>query len=62
MFSIAVPDDVFAPTYVWKGSVEHKAVKQPTTLTITSFNTTTGRVNATLTNRNTELLLSGKKH
>ncbi|KAL7840124.1 hypothetical protein AOLI_G00254470 [Acnodon oligacanthus] len=55
----SVPDDVFAPTYVWKGSVEHKAVKQPTTLTITSFNATTGRVNATLTNRNAELLLSG---
>ncbi|XP_072548530.1 CUB and sushi domain-containing protein 3 isoform X2 [Salminus brasiliensis] len=55
----SVPDDVFVPAYVWKGSLEHKAVKQPTTLTITSFNITSGRVNATLTNRNTELLLSG---
>ncbi|KAK3540800.1 hypothetical protein QTP86_001980 [Hemibagrus guttatus] len=56
-----VPDDVFAPAYVWKGSLEYKAVKQPVTLTVTNFNTSSGRVNVTLTNRNTELLLSGKK-
>uniref|UniRef100_A0A672SF25 CUB and sushi domain-containing protein 3-like n=1 Tax=Sinocyclocheilus grahami TaxID=75366 RepID=A0A672SF25_SINGR len=58
---IAVPDDVFAPMYVWKGSFEYKGVKQPMTLTITSFNATTGKVNVTLTNRHSELLLSGKK-
>ncbi|XP_050987326.1 CUB and sushi domain-containing protein 3 isoform X1 [Labeo rohita] len=56
---INVPDDVFAPTYVWKGSFEYKGVKQPMTLTITSFNATTGKVNVTLTNRHSELLLSG---
>uniref|UniRef100_A0A4W4E2X2 CUB and Sushi multiple domains 3a n=1 Tax=Electrophorus electricus TaxID=8005 RepID=A0A4W4E2X2_ELEEL len=53
------PDDVFAPASIWKGSLEHRAVKQPTTLTITGFNATTGRVNATLSSRNAELLLSG---
>uniref|UniRef100_A0A673GR16 CUB and sushi domain-containing protein 3-like n=1 Tax=Sinocyclocheilus rhinocerous TaxID=307959 RepID=A0A673GR16_9TELE len=58
---VAVPDDVFAPMYVWKGSFEYKGVKQPMTLTITSFNATTGKVNVTLTNRHSELLLSGKK-
>lgn len=61
MFSVAVPDDVFALAYVWKGSLEYKAAKQPVTLTITNFNASSGRVNVTLTNRNTELLLSGKK-
>ncbi|CAB1350806.1 unnamed protein product, partial [Coregonus sp. 'balchen'] len=54
-----VPDDVFAPNYVWKGSYNYKGRKQPMTLSITSFNATTGRVNVTLTNSNMELLLSG---
>ncbi|XP_028834623.1 CUB and sushi domain-containing protein 3-like isoform X3 [Denticeps clupeoides] len=54
-----VPEDVFAPAYVWKGSYEHKGVKQPMTLTVTSFNATTGRVNVTLSDSNLELLLSG---
>ncbi|KPP79508.1 CUB and sushi domain-containing protein 3-like, partial [Scleropages formosus] len=54
-----VPDDVFAPNYIWKGSYNYKGRKQPMSLTITSFNRTTGRVNATLINRNMELLLSG---
>ncbi|XP_056125886.1 CUB and sushi domain-containing protein 3 isoform X4 [Rhinichthys klamathensis goyatoka] len=56
---VNVPDDVFAPTYVWRGSFEYKGVKQPMTLTITSFNATSGKVNVTLTNRHSELLLSG---
>uniref|UniRef100_A0A673LGJ5 CUB and sushi domain-containing protein 3-like n=1 Tax=Sinocyclocheilus rhinocerous TaxID=307959 RepID=A0A673LGJ5_9TELE len=54
-----LPDDVFAPNYVWKGSYNYKGRKQPMTLSITSFNTTTGRVNVTLTSSNMELLLSG---
>ncbi|XP_064839021.1 CUB and sushi domain-containing protein 3-like isoform X1 [Oncorhynchus masou masou] len=54
-----VPDDVFAPNYIWKGSYNYKGRKQPMTLSITSFNTTTGRVNVSLTNSNMELLLSG---
>uniref|UniRef100_A0AAY4CTR7 CUB and Sushi multiple domains 3a n=1 Tax=Denticeps clupeoides TaxID=299321 RepID=A0AAY4CTR7_9TELE len=54
-----LPDDVFAPNYIWKGSYNYKGRKQPMTLSITSFNTTTGRVNVTLTNSNMELLLSG---
>uniref|UniRef100_A0A8C1SG25 CUB and Sushi multiple domains 3 n=1 Tax=Cyprinus carpio TaxID=7962 RepID=A0A8C1SG25_CYPCA len=53
------PDDVFAPNYVWKGSYNYKGRKQPMTLSITSFNTTTGRVNVTLMSSNMELLLSG---
>ncbi|GCC19449.1 hypothetical protein chiPu_0000001, partial [Chiloscyllium punctatum] len=54
-----VPDDVFAPHYIWKGSYNYKGKKQPMTLTVTSYNTSTGRVNATLTNSNMELQLSG---
>lgn len=55
----AVPDDVFAQNYIWKGSYNFKGRKQPMTLTVTSFNASTGRVNATLSNSNMELLLSG---
>uniref|UniRef100_A0A8B9LL55 CUB and Sushi multiple domains 3a n=1 Tax=Astyanax mexicanus TaxID=7994 RepID=A0A8B9LL55_ASTMX len=55
----AFPDDVFAPNYIWKGAYNYKERKQPMTLSITSFNTTTGRVNVTLTSSNMELLLSG---
>ncbi|XP_017163010.1 CUB and sushi domain-containing protein 3-like isoform X2 [Poecilia reticulata] len=54
-----VPDDVFAPNYIWKGSYNYRGRKQPMTLSITSFNSTTGRVNVTLSNGNLELLLSG---
>ncbi|XP_067355858.1 CUB and sushi domain-containing protein 3 isoform X7 [Channa argus] len=54
-----VPDDVFAPNYIWKGSYNYRGRKQPMTLSITSFNSTTGRVNVTLSNGNMELLLSG---
>ncbi|KAJ6663105.1 hypothetical protein lerEdw1_010698 [Lerista edwardsae] len=54
-----VPDDVFAQNYIWKGSYNYKGKKQPMTLTVTNFNATSGRVNATLTNSNMELLLSG---
>uniref|UniRef100_A0A668AKV0 CUB and Sushi multiple domains 3 n=1 Tax=Myripristis murdjan TaxID=586833 RepID=A0A668AKV0_9TELE len=54
-----VPDDVFAPDFVWKGSYDYKGQKQPMTLTITSFNATTGKVNVTLTDSSMEFLLSG---
>uniref|UniRef100_A0A665TZ64 CUB and Sushi multiple domains 3a n=1 Tax=Echeneis naucrates TaxID=173247 RepID=A0A665TZ64_ECHNA len=57
-----VPDDVFAPNYIWKGSYNYRGRKQPMTLSITSFNSTTGRVNVTLSNGNMELLLSGMAH
>lgn len=57
---VTVPDDVFAPNYIWKGSYNYKGRKLPMSLMITSFNRTTGRVNATLVNRNAELLLSGR--
>lgn len=58
-FFLSVPDDVFAQNYIWKGSYNYKGKKQPMTLTVTNFNATSGRVNATLTNSNMELLLSG---
>uniref|UniRef100_A0A668ASR4 CUB and Sushi multiple domains 3 n=1 Tax=Myripristis murdjan TaxID=586833 RepID=A0A668ASR4_9TELE len=55
-----IPDDVFAPDFVWKGSYDYKGQKQPMTLTITSFNATTGKVNVTLTDSSMEFLLSGE--
>uniref|UniRef100_A0A671WK77 CUB and Sushi multiple domains 3 n=1 Tax=Sparus aurata TaxID=8175 RepID=A0A671WK77_SPAAU len=54
------PDDVFAPNYIWKGSYNYRGRKQPMTLSITSFNSTTGRVNVSLSNSNMDLLLSGR--
>ncbi len=59
VYLFTVPGDVFAPNYIWKGSYNYKGRKQPMTLSITSFNTTTGRVNVTLTSSYMELLLSG---
>lgn len=59
LFSSIVPDDVFAPNYIWKGSYNYRGRKQPMTLSITSFNSTTGRVNVSLSNSNMNLLLSG---
>ncbi|KAK7887169.1 hypothetical protein WMY93_026790 [Mugilogobius chulae] len=56
---INVPDDVFAPDFVWKGSYDYKGQKQPLTLTVTSFNTSTGKVNVTLSDSSVEFLLSG---
>lgn len=55
-----VPDDVFAPNYIWKGSYNYRGRKQPMTLSITNFNSTTGRVNVSLSNSNMDLLLSGR--
>lgn len=59
-FSLEVPDDVFAPDFVWKGSYDYKGQKQPMTLTVTSFNATAGKVNVTLTDSSMEFLLSGE--
>lgn len=59
-FSAEVPDDVFAPDFVWKGSSDYKGQKQPMSLTVTSFNATTGKVNVTLTDSSVEFLLSGE--
>ncbi|KAM9805514.1 CUB and sushi domain-containing protein 3-like [Syngnathus typhle] len=56
---INVPEDVFAPNFVWKGSYHYKEHKQPMTMTVTSFNTTTGKVNVTLNDSCVEFLLSG---
>uniref|UniRef100_A0A671XBF2 CUB and Sushi multiple domains 3 n=1 Tax=Sparus aurata TaxID=8175 RepID=A0A671XBF2_SPAAU len=53
------PDNVFAPDFVWKGSYDYKGQKQPMTLTVTSFNASTGKVNVTLTDSSMEFLLSG---
>ncbi|KAM8966399.1 CUB and sushi domain-containing protein 3 [Pelodytes ibericus] len=54
-----VPDDVFARNYVWKGFYNLKGKNQPMNLTINKYNMSTGRLNATLINSNTEFLLSG---
>lgn len=53
---------MFAQNYIWKGSYNYKGKKQPMTLTVTHFNASSGRVNATLTNSNMELLLSGRNN
>lgn len=55
-----VPDDVFAPDFLWKGSYDYKGQKQPLTLTVSSFNATSGKVNATLADSSVEFLLSGE--
>lgn len=55
-----VPDNVFASDFVWKGSYDYKGQKQPMTLTVRSFNATTGKVNVTLTDSSMEFLLSGE--
>uniref|UniRef100_A0A1A8B6K6 CUB and Sushi multiple domains 3 n=1 Tax=Nothobranchius furzeri TaxID=105023 RepID=A0A1A8B6K6_NOTFU len=54
-----VPDNVFAPDFVWRGSYDFKGQKQPMSLTVTSFNATSGKVNVTLTDSSVEFLLSG---
>ncbi|KAJ8013388.1 hypothetical protein DPEC_G00052750 [Dallia pectoralis] len=56
---IHVPDDIFAPDFIWRGSYDYKSQKQPMTMTVTSFNTTTGMVNVTLSDGNVEFLLAG---
>ncbi|XP_037533201.1 CUB and sushi domain-containing protein 3 [Nematolebias whitei] len=56
---LKVPDDVFAPDFIWKGSYDYKGQKQPMSLTVTSFNATSGKVNVTLTDSSMEFLLSG---
>uniref|UniRef100_A0AAQ4NQP8 CUB and Sushi multiple domains 3a n=1 Tax=Gasterosteus aculeatus aculeatus TaxID=481459 RepID=A0AAQ4NQP8_GASAC len=55
-----IPDNVFASDFVWKGSYDYKGQKQPMTLTVRSFNATTGKVNVTLTDSSMEFLLSGE--
>lgn len=60
LLCVEVPDDVFAPDFLWKGSYDYKGQKQPLTLTISSFNTTSGKVNATLADSSVEFLLSGE--
>ncbi|KAG8570229.1 hypothetical protein GDO81_011162, partial [Engystomops pustulosus] len=56
---LSVPDDVFSRNYVWKGFYNLKGKNQPMNLTVNSYNVSTGKVNATLINSNTEFLLSG---
>lgn len=55
-----VPDNVFAPDFIWKGSYHYKGQKQPMTLTVTSFNVTTGKINVTLSDSSVEFQLSGE--
>lgn len=59
-FCVEVPADVFAPDFLWKGSYHYKGQKEPLTLTVSCFNTTSGRVNATVADSSVEFLLSGE--
>lgn len=59
VFHSPVPDDIFSRNYVWKGFYNLKGKNQPMNLTVNNYNVSTGRVNATLINSNTEFLLSG---
>ncbi|XP_075681928.1 CUB and sushi domain-containing protein 3 isoform X5 [Rhinoderma darwinii] len=56
---LSVPDDVFSRNYIWKGFYNLKGKNQPMNLTVNSYNVSTGKVNATLINSNTEFILSG---
>ncbi|XP_041089827.1 CUB and sushi domain-containing protein 2-like [Polyodon spathula] len=57
---IPVPADVFASNSLWKGSYEYLGKKQPAMLSITRFDATTSRVNATLIDHSgVELKLGG---
>ncbi|XP_075438529.1 CUB and sushi domain-containing protein 3 isoform X5 [Ascaphus truei] len=56
---LSVPDDVFARNYIWKGFYNLKGKNNPMNLTVTNYNVSTGRVNATLISSNMEFLLSG---
>lgn len=59
-FCVEVPADVFAPDFLWKGSYNYKGQKEPLTLTVSCFNTTSGQVNATVADSSVEFLLSGE--
>uniref|UniRef100_A0A8C3I1H3 CUB and Sushi multiple domains 2 n=1 Tax=Chrysemys picta bellii TaxID=8478 RepID=A0A8C3I1H3_CHRPI len=57
---VSVPADVFAKNSLWKGSYEYMGKKQPAMLSVTSFDPTTSKVNATLIDHSgVELLVSG---
>nr|XP_048681763.1 CUB and sushi domain-containing protein 2 isoform X3 [Caretta caretta] len=57
---VSVPTDVFAKNSLWKGSYEYMGKKQPAMLSVTSFDPTTSKVNATLIDHSgVELLVSG---
>lgn len=60
---IPVPADVFARNSLWKGSYEYMGKKQPAMLSVTSFDPTTSKVNATLIDHSgVELQVSGEGH
>ncbi|XP_043915904.1 CUB and sushi domain-containing protein 1-like [Protopterus annectens] len=55
-----VPADVFAKNSLWKGSYEYLGKKQPAMLSVTRFDTASGKVNATLIDHSgVELKLEG---
>lgn len=58
-----MPADVFARNSLWKGSYEYMGKKQPAMLSVTSFDPTTSKVNATLIDHSgVELQVSGEGH
>ncbi|KAI1231211.1 CUB and sushi domain-containing protein 2, partial [Lamprotornis superbus] len=55
-----MPADVFARNSLWKGSYEYMGKKQPAMLSVTSFDPSTSKVNATLIDHSgVELQVSG---
>lgn len=56
-----VPSDVFFINSLWKGFYEYLGKRQPATLTVDWFNTTSSKVNATFTEASSlQLKLSGR--
>ncbi|XP_072466207.1 CUB and sushi domain-containing protein 2 isoform X2 [Notamacropus eugenii] len=56
----SVPGDVFAKNSLWKGSYEYKGKRHPAILRVMGFQSTTGKVNATLIDQDrVELHMSG---
>ena len=55
-----VPSDVFFIHSVWKGYYEYLGKRQPATLTVDWFNATSSKVNATFTDSQGELKLTGR--
>ena len=58
-----VPVDVFSPNSDWSGFYEYLGKRQASTITVTGFNASSGRVNVTLLETSgVSIKLSGKTH
>ena len=62
-FFFIVPVDVFSPNSDWSGFYEYLGKRQASTITVTGFNASSGRVNVTLLETSgVSIKLSGKTH